>query len=127
MRDKDKGLLVACALVVLVAAAASLPTSSCASIPPDRQVLNTISIIREGAISTMTVIGEMYKQGAIREDQKAQAIGVYNRLEIGCKAVAASASTVMTIQQGADLTKPLQDLADQLKQLLITFQKGGAT
>ena len=45
---------------------------------------------------------------------------------LGCQAVAAAASTVTTIQAGTDLTTPLQQLADQLKALLLQFQLGGA-
>jgi starvation-inducible outer membrane lipoprotein len=113
--------------VTLALVIAALFVAACASIPPDRQVLNTITIIRESAVSTMTVIGQMYQMGQVNEAQKLQAQTIYTRLEIGCKAVAASASTVTTVQQGTDLTVPLQQLADQLKALLLTFQKGGAT
>lgn len=109
-------------LVLLVA----LAVIGCASVPPDRQVLNTIQIIRTSAISTMTVIGQMYQLKQITEAQKTQAEDIYNKLQVGCQAVAAAASTVTTIQAGADLTTPLQQLADQLKALLLQFQLGGA-
>ena len=105
---------------------ALLIAAACASVPPDRQVLNTIQIIRSSAISTMTVIGQMYQLGQINEAQKTQAQTIYTRLELGCKAVAASASTVTTVQAGTDLTAPLQQLCDQLKALLVSYQTGGA-
>ncbi len=108
------------ALIMLAVIAAG-----CASIPPDRAVLNTVEIIRTSAISSMTVIGQLYQQGQITEAQKAEAMLVYNRLQAGCKAVAASASTVMTAQQGSDLTLPLQQLSQQLIALLQQFTKGG--
>ena len=119
MRNKQPTYAVLLAVVLFAVA--------CASIPPDRQVLNTIEITRSSAISTMTVIGQMYMLGQITEAQKIEAQTVYQRLELGCKAVAASASTVLTAQQSADLTAPLQQLADQLKALLVTFQTGGKT
>jgi hypothetical protein len=119
MRNKHQTVLALMAVVLIFAA--------CASIPPDRQVLNTIEIIRTSSISSMTVIGQLYTLGQINDSQKAQAVIIYNRLQAGCKAVAASASTVLTVQQSADLTAPLQQLADQLKALLVTFQTGGKT
>ena len=111
------------AAALLAIAAATI--TGCASTPPDRAVLNTIQIIRTSAISSMSVIGQLYQQGQISEAQKAEAIVIYNRLHAGCKAVAASASTVMTAQQGADLTTPLQQLSQQLIALLQQYTKGG--
>ena len=109
------------ALIVLAAAL----IAGCATTPPDRAALNTIEIIRTSSISSMTVIGQMYQAGSISEAQKAEAVVIYNRIQAGCKAVAASASTVMTAQQGSDLTLPLQQLSQQLIALLQQFTKGG--
>ena len=117
MRYRNPTLLAALIVAVLVTA--------CATIPPDRAVLNSLETIKAGAISSMTVIGQLYQAGQVTADQKARAIELYNRLEVGCKAVAASVSTVTTAQQGADLTAPLQALADQLAALLRQYQTGG--
>jgi hypothetical protein len=117
MRNRTPTVLVALLAAVLLAA--------CATVPADRAVLNTLQIIQASAVSTMTVIGQLYQAGQITEPQKVQAEAVYNRLQAGCKAVAASASTVTTAQQGADLTVPLQQLCDQLTAMLKTFQMGG--
>ena len=109
--------------VVVLALAVALV--GCASTPPDRAVLDTLQGIQATAVSTMTVIGQMYQAGSISDAQKAQAIDVYNKLQAGCKAVAAAASTVTTVQQGTDLTSSLQALSDQLTALLKQFETGG--
>jgi hypothetical protein len=114
-------------IAVLALIVLAVVTAGCASVPPDRATLNTVEIIRTSAISSMTVIGQLYQQGQITEAQKAEAMMIYNRLQAGCKAVAASASTVMTAQQGADLTLPLQQLSQQLIALLQQFTTGGKT
>ena len=117
MRYRNPTLLAALLIAVLVTA--------CASIPPDRAVLNSLETIKASAISSMTVIGQLYQSGQVSEDQKAKAMDLYNRIQAGCKAVAASVYTVTTAQQGADLTAPLQALADQLAVLLRQYQTGG--
>jgi hypothetical protein len=114
-------------IAVLALIVLATVTAGCASVPPDRATLNTVEIIRTSAISSMTVIGQLYQQGQITEAQKAEAMMIYNRLQAGCKAVAASASTVMTAQQGTDLTLPLQQLSQQLIALLQQFTTGGKT
>ena len=111
--------------IVTTALLLAVLLTACASIPPDRAVLNSIETIKASAVSTMTVIGGLYMQGQITEAQKAQAITIYNKLQAGCKAVAAGASTVTTVQQGTDLTAPLQALATQLSALLVQFQTIG--
>jgi outer membrane PBP1 activator LpoA protein len=121
MRSRTPTIAV---LALLVLAAV---TAGCVTTPPDRAVLNTIEIIRTSSISSMTVIGQMYQAGSISEAQKAEAVVIYNRIQAGCKAVAASASTVMTAQQGTDLTVPLQQLSQQLIALLQQFTTGGKT
>lgn len=104
---------------------AAVLLAACASIPPDRQVLNTLDTIKASSISTMTVIGNLYQQGQVSEAQKAEAILVYNKIQASCKAVAAAASTVTSVQQGADLIAPIQQLSSQLAALLVQFQTGG--
>ena len=117
MRKQAFGIGLILAAIIVVA---------CASVPPDRAVLSTLQTIKASAISSMTVIGQLYTLGQVTEEQKAKAIDIYNRIEVGCKAVAAAASTVTTAQQGADLTAPLQQLADQLSQMVKQYQLGGA-
>ena len=109
---------------MLVLLAVVVAIVSCASVPPDRATFNTIQTIKASAVSTMTVIGNLYQQGSITEAQKLQAETIYNRLQAGCKAVVAGLSTITTAQQGADLTAPLTQLGQQLSALLLQFQGG---
>ena len=110
-----------------VVLAVLLLIAACASIPPDRQVLNSLETIKASSVASMTVIGNLYKEGLVNDTQKAQATLLYNRIQAGCRAVAASVQTVTTVQQGADLTAPLQQFSVQLSNLVVLFQKGGSS
>ncbi|MGD1146993.1 MAG: hypothetical protein ABR961_03450 [Thermoanaerobaculaceae bacterium] len=129
-------------LQLLVVAAMALLLGACAS-SPQRIVMNSLNTIAAGAQSSMHAIGTLYiqdrsfdaagnvtsvntKTPLVSEANKAAAEALYNKIQVSCKAVAATLETA-TAANAASLTQPIQDLADQLAAMLLTFQHGGGT
>ena len=112
------------ALGIAVILGLALAFFGCASTPPDRAALNTLQTVKASAESAMTVAGNLYQAGQITDAQKAQAIGLYQKIELSSKTAAAALRLVTTTGQADAVILEVQQLLAQLQKLVATFAPG---